>query len=314
MSRILRATAIGDAIGAGYEYVEPEVTENFRLSDGFRVHPLHTEIQPGMFTDDTMLSVASVRAILTDFFEREPTKKAPYLVVRRDTLAQAMVDLHRNHPHQGYSKHVYEALSTSEDGPAFDAFFDRTFRSDSNGAAMRSACYGVFPSLPFILGSTYATASLTHARGGVSGAQAVAAVSHYFYHRIGPKKDLNRWLSDNVSPIWTITCRERVAKQHGPLAVITVCAALTAIRTSRTLSEVIEKSVRVGGDVDTVAAIAAGLAVSCDEIEDDLPAGYWDGTLIQPVAGIDWDEITRLDTELDRLATVDLSWVSDRPK
>ncbi len=123
---------------------------------------------------------------------------------------------------------------------------------------MRSAAYGVFEDLAFAMASARAGAETTHSGWGVEGAVAVAAASHYAFHRLGTKTELNRWISRVVDPVWTFRYREPIEGGNGPIGMITVLAALTIVRESRTLTEVLERAIRVGGDVDSVAAISMG--------------------------------------------------------
>lgn len=301
--RILQATALGDAVGAGYEFADAEITRIFRLAHGFRQHGLYAEIEPGMFTDDTLMSCAVAGAMLVECSEAVP-ENAVRPPIGQAVLAQNFLEIHRAHPGKGYSKHVETALQTSSDRYDFLDYFARTYRSDSNGAAMRSAPYGVFSDLAFALASARNGAGITHSGWGVHAAEAVAGASHYAFHRIGPRKDLNRWLSQNLDAAWTTRYREAIEGRNGPLGLITVLAALTVVRESQTLTEVLERAVRVGGDVDSVAAISMAIAVSFDEIADDLPAGLWSS--VRPVSGLGMPEIAALDAELGALAELPL--------
>lgn len=302
--RILRATAIGDAFGAGYEYAPQDEVAGFTLASGFRQHHKHAEIQPGMWTDDTMMSIAAARALVTDMNRQEkPEKKSP----RGDTLLQAMVDLHTAHRTAGYSKHMLAALDGATTGPELRTIFEGNPRSDSNGAAMRSAIYGVLPSLPRIRDATWRLSSLTHQGSGISGAQAVAGAVHFLRYHGGPVSEMKPYLAEWMGALWTLRWTDRVRPQNGPLGLITVAAALTIVSESQSLTEVIERSIRIGGDVDTVAAIAMAIAcnASPDDIADDLPPGLWEGEGIVPVAGLEFSAIAALDAEIAALAEAD---------
>lgn len=301
-SRILQATALGDSVGAGYEFADPAITRVFRLADGFRQHGLYAEIGPGMFTDDALMSYGVGRAMVAAC-RRQPVEHASDRpLIAKSALAQSFLEVHRAHPGKGYSKHVETALNTAADDIAFLDYFETTHRSDSNGAVMRSAAYGVFADLGIALDCARTGATITHAGWGVSGAVAVAAASHYAFHRIGPRADLNRWLARHVDPVWTTRYREMIEQRNGPLGLITTLAALTVVRESRTLTEVLERAIRVGGDVDSVAAVSLAIAVSFDEITDDLPAELW--AAVRPVSGLGMPEMARLDAQLSDVAAM----------
>jgi ADP-ribosylglycohydrolase len=299
--KILQRTAQGDAVGAGYEYVPQNKVQHFHLSDGYIQHAKHTEIRPGMWTDDTMMSVAVASSLFGTGNSWDMTE------IERHTLrlADNMVALHRSHWTKGYSSGMLAALddaALAEDagGKRLSANFDKHGRSQNNGSAMRSAAYGIVPDLHDVRELATAGAILTHSGLGVEGAVVVAMVSHFFVFDLGTQEQMDDFLGDHGFATYTTRMRERVAAQNGPLTFLSVTAALTAIRESRTLSGVLERSIRVGGDVDTVAAIAMGLAGSCNEIEDDLPP-YIDAEM-QPVAGLSVSEIIDLDKGLTKLA------------
>ncbi len=291
MLHIIRMTAIGDALGAGEEYAPEVRVKNYRIDDGYRQNPQHHEVGPGMWTDDTMMSVAAARGLIFDQ-ARQECKVLP------TTLADQMVSLHKRHRSEGCNAGMLAALDGSQTGTDLRASFDRHGRTANNGAAMRSACYGVLGSIEQVRQASRDCAALTHQGLGVEGAFAVAAASHHFVHG-GYKEDLDDFLAEHVNPIYTTRMHNRVAKQNGPLTFLTVCAALTAIKDSNTLTQVVERSIRVGGDVDTVAAIAMGIAASSVEIENDLPAWVFEG--IRPVGDLTWEDLAVVDSGLTKV-------------
>ena len=295
--RILQATALFDARGAGYEYAPQNEVEGYQYSWGYRQHAKFTEIEPGMFTDDTMLSAVAAKALLHEYRYIPPERRAAEKGIA--TFVQTMFDHHKAHPSEGYSKRIRAGLYGSDSPTALYNYFSDGNNSASNGAAMRSAVYGVLPTLEHAMREAETMARITHSGYGVEAAKAVAAASFYMYHDIGPKDGLNTFLAAHVDPIWTLRTRERVAAKNGPLAVLTVAAALTAVRENDTFTGVLEQAIRVGGDTDTVAAIAGGIAISCRDIRDDIPKEDWAG--IKPVSGFPFEELVRLDIELETL-------------
>jgi ADP-ribosylglycohydrolase len=59
--------AIGDAYGAGFEFVDQQTIELYNNLNGYIKHPRH-DIGPGCYTDDTQMSLAVAEAIVS----REP--------------------------------------------------------------------------------------------------------------------------------------------------------------------------------------------------------------------------------------------------
>ena len=73
---MLLELAIGDAYGAGFEYVDTEMIRHHNDLSGYVKHPRHN-IQPGSYTDDTQMSLAIVEAIVSG----EPWE--PIMLARR---------------------------------------------------------------------------------------------------------------------------------------------------------------------------------------------------------------------------------------
>ena len=93
---MLLEIAVGDAYGAGMEYVEPEYTLEHNHLRSYVAHPRHT-IAPGAYTDDTQLSIAIAEAIVDD---------APWT---REEIADRFVAVFKPRPAAG----VRAAASTS---------------------------------------------------------------------------------------------------------------------------------------------------------------------------------------------------------
>lgn len=72
--------AIGDAYGAGFEYVKDEVVRASNTLQGYIQHPRHG-LQAGQYTDDTQMSLALAEALV---------EQSPWDAV---SLAQRFVDV-----------------------------------------------------------------------------------------------------------------------------------------------------------------------------------------------------------------------------
>jgi ADP-ribosylglycohydrolase len=62
--------AIGDAFGAGYEYTGR--VDRHELELAYVQHPTHRGTRPGMYTDDTQMSLAIAEALV----EQKPWSKS----------------------------------------------------------------------------------------------------------------------------------------------------------------------------------------------------------------------------------------------
>jgi ADP-ribosyl-[dinitrogen reductase] hydrolase len=83
--------AIGDAYGAGFEYVDPATVRRHNTLRGYVQHPRH-RIRPGAYTDDTQMSLA-IAETLTCGADRTPP-----------VLAQAFVTAFHRDPRDGYAQ------------------------------------------------------------------------------------------------------------------------------------------------------------------------------------------------------------------
>ncbi len=214
----------GDIIGSIYESNNIK-TKEFPLFDP-RCH----------FTDDTVLTVALADAILNE---------GVY-----STLMKSYV--HR-YPNAGYGASFYWwALSTG----------DQPYHSYGNGAAMRISPVGwAFDRLEEVLEKARQFTEVTHNHPeGIKGAQAIAAA--IFLARTGRSKeeirsyiettfhyDLSRTL-DEIRPryVFDASCQG------------TVPQAIRAFLESRDFEDAIRNAISIGGDSDTLACIAGGIA------------------------------------------------------
>ena len=214
----------GDIIGSVYERV---ITKSADF-------PLFDRRCP--FTDDTVLTVATAHAILSG---------TPYETAYRD--------FGREHPHAGYGGSFYKWLLSEEPHP---------YNSWGNGSAMRVAPVGfAFSDVDAVLHEAERSAAVTHNHEeGIKGAQATALA--VFLARSGASKDeirtdltlrfgydLHRTV-DQIRPDyqWDVSCQRSVPE------------AIIAFLDSSDVENAIRLAVSLGGDADTQAAIAGGIA------------------------------------------------------
>jgi ADP-ribosylglycohydrolase len=214
----------GDIIGSVYEF-QPIKSEEFSL------------FGPGSrFTDDTVMTVAVANAILEGV-----------------DYAAEMKAFGRRYPHAGYG------------GSFIRWIFEDTvlpYNSWGNGAAMRVSPIGqAFDSVEQVLREAQLSAEVSHNHPeGIKGAQATALA--VFLARTGAGKedirheitgrfgyDLNRTITE-VRPRYgfDVSCQGSVPE------------ALIAFFDSRDYEDAVRKAVSLGGDSDTLACIAGGIA------------------------------------------------------
>jgi ADP-ribosylglycohydrolase len=256
---MLLELAIGDAYGAGFEYVNPSVVSSKNDLTGYVQHPTHST-RPGCYTDDTQMSIAVAEAILSD----EPWTER--------LLAGRFVGAFKRDPREGYASSFYYFLHRTRDG---DDFLQNIRPdSDKSGAAMRAAPVGVCASVPEVIQKCSVQAAITHnTPDGIKAAVAVALTAHYFLYRLGKKADLGQFLEKRVEGEWSRPWEGKV----GGKGWMSVRAALTALAGNSRMSDLLKDCVAFTGDVDTVASIALGIGSCCEEIEQDLPADLING-------------------------------------
>lgn len=214
----------GDVIGSVHEHAMTKSTD-FPLFD-----PLCR------FTDDTVLTVATAYAILTG-----------------TSYEAAYRDFGRQHPHAGYGGSFYGWLLAEDPRP---------YNSWGNGSAMRVAPVGLaFDNVDDVLDEAARSASVTHNHvEGIKGAQATALavfmgrsdaskseIRDELVHRFG--YNLDRTV-EQIRPHyqWDVSCQGSVPE------------AIVAFLDSSDVEDAIRLAVSLGGDADTQAAIAGGIA------------------------------------------------------
>ena len=279
---MLLELAVGDAYGAGFEYVDPALVARENTLAGYVRHPRHA-IAPGCYTDDTQMSLAIAETLVSG---RAWTA---------EVLAAAFVQAFKRDPREGYASRFYDFLTEVRDGEQFLARIQAN--SDKSGAAMRAAPIGVLPTVQQVIDFTTVQARLTHdTPDGIAAAAAAALSAHYFIYRLGPKRDLGVFLERWVPGPWSVPWTGKVGAQ----GMMSVRAAVTALTASLSMSEMLRRSVDFTGDVDTVAAIALAAGAHSEELAQDLPGYLVEGLENGPYGR---EYIVALDAQLMALST-----------
>ncbi|MDW7712576.1 MAG: ADP-ribosylglycohydrolase family protein [Deferrisomatales bacterium] len=214
----------GDIIGSAYEF-QPCKSEDFPLFG-----------KASSFTDDTVLTVATADAILGG----------------RD-YAETYRAWGRRYPDQSYGSLFRQWLRADEPRP---------YGSYGNGAAMRVSPLGwAFDTLEEVLAEARRSAAATHDHPeGIRGARAAAGC--VFLARTGASKDeIRRFVEGTVGYRLDRTLAEiRPAYRFDETCQGSVPEAITAFLESESYEDAVRKAVSLGGDADTQAAIAGGIA------------------------------------------------------
>ena len=230
--------AVGDAYGAGFEYVDRQTVARDNDIMHYVKHPRHRVIV-GHYTDDTQMSIAIAEAIVEDL----PWTPA--------VLAEKFVAVFKRDPREGYSARFHELLRRVNSGAELLGTIEPS--SEKSGAAMRAASIGVVPTLEELIERATIQAPITHdTPSGTNAAVAAALMAHYLLYRLGPRRELGAFLGAHVPGEWAQPWQGTV-KSKGWMSVRAAVTALTACDSMR---ELLRMCVAFSGDVDTIAAIA----------------------------------------------------------
>ncbi len=228
----------GDIIGVPFEH-NPIKTTKF---------PLFSE--ESCFSDDTVLTLAVANWLMTDI-------KHSHL-----GLVESLRDIGRRHIGAGYGSKFYNWLRSENIQSPYYAF--------SNGCAMRVSPVGLYAkTLDEALELSKISAEVTHNHPeGIKGAQAIASCiylcksgkskneiktfieSHFGYN-------LNRTIENiRLDYEFDVTCNGSVPE------------AIIAFLEGNSFEEVIRLAISLGGDSDTLAAMAGSIAACMYEIPE----------------------------------------------
>jgi ADP-ribosyl-[dinitrogen reductase] hydrolase len=263
---MLLRIAQADAYCMATEYIRlPEhvsVYNAARSFSGYCKHPTH-KLDAGMYTDDTQMSIAVAEQLLSG----EPATELSF--------AERFVRAFVRDKREGYSRGFQSILEQVTTGAQLIEKLQPT--STKNGAAMRSVPLGVIPDIERMLEVARVQASVTHATPeGLVSSCAVAFLSHWGLYESTSFRDacdrmVVRWpqYADVFMMKWSGSVKNRTAQNGHDVGLNTVAAVCTLLREQTTLLGILRTVIEWGGDTDSVAAIAWGIASS--RIHEYLP-------------------------------------------
>lgn len=226
---------IGDIAGSPFEFDRGDKTKVFELFGA-----------KSGFTDDTVMTIAVGEALLEAGVDAsaEVIKK---LVVRH------MKKWGRKYPNAGYGGRFAWWLMLENSEP---------YNSYGNGSAMRVSAAGwLYDSLERTREVARATAEVTHNHPeGIKGAEATASAI-YMARTGSSKEDIKEYIIKEFQYDLSRSCDEiRPSYYHVESCQETVPEAITAFMEGSDFEDVIRTAVSLGGDCDTLTAIAGSIA------------------------------------------------------
>jgi len=255
---VLVEIAIGDAYGAGFEFCSREKIIRSNTLAGYVPHELG--IEAGRYTDDTQMSIAVAEVLLAK------------TNASSSDFANAYVNCYKRDPRKGYAKGLQELLDSCQDGTVLK----QRIRPESrrNGAAMRSVPLGLIADKQLLLSTAKEQAVVTHNTiEGVLSSQVVALMAHFLLYDHAALVELPKLISNETG----FELMDGWSSEVECDALQTLHAVNTALLRNRKMSTLLRDCVNFGGDVDSVAAIAMGMASLAPEYVADVPATLVDG-------------------------------------
>ncbi|MBO4902110.1 MAG: ADP-ribosylglycohydrolase family protein [Lachnospiraceae bacterium] len=251
---------LGDIIGSRFEFDRGDKTKEFELFT-----------EECSFTDDTVMTVAVGKALM-DAGKDADTDEI------EEAVQESMQTFGHGYPFAGYGARFIGWLAAGDEAKPYNSF--------GNGSAMRVSAAGLlYDSIERTREVARATANVSHNHPeGLKGAEATAAVM--FLARTGVSKDeIRAYVSREFQYDLSRTLDEiRPGYHHVEDCQHTVPEAITAFLEGESYEDVIRNAVSLGGDTDTLAAIAGAMAEALygvpeelkEKLEDYLPADLMD--------------------------------------
>jgi ADP-ribosylglycohydrolase len=217
----------GDVIGSVHE------------GTGAKTREFPLFVPESTFTDDTVLTIAVADALLHD----------------RDYV-DVLHDYFHAYPHAGFGGNfIYWATKRDR----------QPYNSWGNGSAMRvSPVAYVGQTLEEVLQEAKRSAAVTHNHEhGIRGAQATAAA--IFLARTGSSKEqIRRYIEETFDYFLDETLADlRPTYQFDVSCQGSVPQSILAFLESNSYEDAVRNAISLGGDADTMACIAGGIAEAC---------------------------------------------------
>jgi len=270
---MLLRIAQGDAYCLGSEYIKfPRDEETFRQVMKFEKyvkHPTH-KLRAGDYSDDTQMSIAVAEVLIENANSGLLSDKN----ASRHLFAERFVTAFKRDQRDGYARGFQKLLESIENGE--DLLRKIRPDSDKNGAAMRSVPLGVIRDISLMFRVAETQAKITHdTEAGILSSQAVALMSHFALWEDGSLDvDMYDWCVNKLPEFKKFQGAWSGPVKAPNVGINTVHAVATLMR-ERTLIDILRKTIVWGGDTDSVASIAWGIASV--RMKDDLPEFFLGG-------------------------------------
>ena len=233
---------IGDIVGSRFEWHNIKSKDFEFFTD--RCEP----------TDDSIMSIAICRALLD--FNGDYDKLS-------DDAVKYMRSIGQHYPHCGYGGRFYHWMYTDETPQPYNSF--------GNGSAMRvSGCGFAAGSLEEAIKMSEAVTRVTHNHPeGLKGAEAVT-VAIYLAREGKTISEIKEYINEHYYKMdFTL---DDIRDDYGFYEICqkSTPQALQAFFESTSYEDAIRNAISIGGDSDTIAAMAGGIAEAYYGIPNDI--------------------------------------------
>lgn len=241
---------LGDIVGSRFEFDRGDKSRDFEF--------FTPECE---FTDDTVMTIAVAEALMDAGLDAdEKTVKAE--------LIKSMKKWGKRYPDAGYGGRFSHWVLTDDPKP---------YGSYGNGSGMRVSAAGwLYDSMERTREVARWTAEVTHNHPeGIKGAESVAAA--IFMARNGASKEaIKKYIEDEFGYDLSRTLDDiRPTYKHVEECMQTMPEAFTCFLEAGSLEDTIRNVMYIGGDTDTLGAIAGAVAEAFWGISDGLIAKVW---------------------------------------
>lgn len=233
---------IGDVIGSIYEHNNIKTKEFELINVNCR------------FTDDTILTLAVAQGLMKSNINNEESVKS--------NVRDSIIEICTSYPNAGYGGRFRKWLQ-SQDHTSYNSY--------GNGSAMRvSPVAWVSDDLDMVLRLAKNTAEVTHNHPeGIKGAQAVATAILLARQNKNIEK-IREYIEENFYGLDFTLDEIRESYTFDVSCQGSVPQAIVAFLESISFEDAIRNAISIGGDSDTIAAIAGSIAEAYYGVPDYL--------------------------------------------
>ena len=238
----------GDIIGCRFEFDRGGKTKDFELFT-----------TDDTFTDDTVMTAAVAEGLLA-------AGKDASAAEIREAVTHSMRTWGRRYPDAGYGRKFMNWLFSDGEPKPYGSF--------GNGSAMRVAAAGwLYDTIERTREAAAATAEVSHNHPeGIKGAECTAAV--IFLSRTGaPKEKIKAYVEKEFGYDLSRSVDEwRPLHAHVETCQDSMPKALVSFFEGESYEDAVRNAVSLGGDTDTIGAIAGAMAEALYGIPDAIMA------------------------------------------